>query len=152
MFQYPNNFRAKTLLGLICCAAGTMALVLGGNEARANAQAATASTAPGSQAASPATSPKDIVGTWQGTLHMPAAGKRPETNLRLVFKISRAEIGALNASLCSLDQTGRGVPMATITFQDGSLKFTSSMIERSYEGSDTSATVKRTSRCPQEAA
>jgi uncharacterized protein (TIGR03435 family) len=116
-----------------------MALVPGGSGARANAQAATpstaaGSTASGSQVSSPATSSKDIVGTWQGTLHIAAAAQHPEVNLRLVFKISRADTGALNAKWYSIDQSGRGVPMATVTFQEGLLKFTSSMIERSYEG------------------
>jgi uncharacterized protein (TIGR03435 family) len=132
-----SHFRGKTLLGLISCMAVTMALALAGNGTPANAQAtpsAPGSTAPASQAASPTTSSKDIVGTWQGTLHIPAAGQNPEVNLRLVFKISRSAAGALNASWYSIDQTGRGIPMATITFQDGLLKFKSSMIERSYEG------------------
>jgi uncharacterized protein (TIGR03435 family) len=134
------HFRGKTLLGLISCAA----LVLGGNGTGANAQVATpsaapgstaqGSTAPGSQVASPATSSKDIVGTWQGTLHIPAAGQNPEVNLRLMFKISRADNGGLNGTWYSVDQSGQGVPMATIIFQDGLLKFKSSLIERSYEG------------------
>jgi uncharacterized protein (TIGR03435 family) len=114
-------------------------LVLAGNGARANAQAATPSTAPGStapasQVASPATSSRDIVGTWQGTLHIAAAAQHPEINLRLVFKVSKTAAGALNASWYSIDQSPQGIPMATITFQNGLLKFKSSMVERSYEG------------------
>ncbi len=123
------HFRGKTLLALIVCAAGTMAWVLAGNGVRANAQAATPSTA-----ASPATSSQNIIGTWQGTLHIAATGQRPELNLRLVFKISKADTGALNASWYSIDQSSQGIPMATITFQNGVLKFKSSMIERGYEG------------------
>jgi uncharacterized protein (TIGR03435 family) len=129
-----SSFCGKTLLGLISCAA----LLLGGNGARANAQAATPSagqnSAAGSQAASPATSSKDIAGTWQGTLHIAAAGQNPEVNLRLVFKISKTDAGALSASWYSIDQSPRGIPMATITFQNDLLKFKSAMIERSYEG------------------
>ena len=129
-----SHFRGKTFLGLIFCAAVTMALVLAGNGVRANAQAATPSTAPGSQVASPTASSQDIVGTWQGTLHIAAAGQRPEVNLRLVFKISKADNGGLNGTWYSIDQGAQGIPMATITFQNGLLKFKSSMIERGYEG------------------
>ena len=114
------QFRGKTLLGLIFCAAGTMAWVFAGNGARANAQAATPSTA-----ASPATSSQDIIGTWQGTLHIAATGQRPEVNLRLVFKISKADTGVLNASWYSINQSSQGIPMATITFHNGELKLKS---------------------------
>ena len=110
-----------------------MALALATNGARASAQAATPSTAPASQVASPATSSQDIAGTWQGTLHIAATGQRPEVNLRLVFKISKTDTG-LNASWYSIDQGAQGIPMATITFQNGLLKFKSSAVERSYEG------------------
>src|SRR6202012_3720506 len=41
---------------------------------------------------------------------------------------------ALDAKWYSIDQGAQGVPMATITFQNGLLKFKSSMIESSYEG------------------
>lgn len=118
--------------------------MVGGWGAYANAQATTRSagqssaaqgpTTPGPQAASPATSSKDIAGAWQGTLYISPAGQRPEVNLRLVFKIARNDKEELNASWYSIDQGAQGIPMATVTFQDGLLKCKSSVIERGYEG------------------
>jgi uncharacterized protein (TIGR03435 family) len=101
-------------------------------------------TVAGAQTPTPATTPQlpaqssaanhDIVGIWQGTLHIPQADQHPQIDLRLVVKISKTDAGALKAEWYSIDQSGRGLPMATISFQDGVLKFKSSMIERSYEG------------------
>lgn len=108
--------------------------MLAGNGTRATAQAATPSTTAGSQVTSPAASSKDIVGSWQGTLHFAATGQRPELNLRLVVKIARNDKEELNASWYSIDQGAQGIPMATVTFQDGVLKLKSSVVERSYEG------------------
>lgn len=65
---------------------------------------------------------------------MAATGQRPEVNLRLVFKISKADTGALNGKWYSIDQGAQGIPLATVTFQNGSLSFKSAMIERGYEG------------------
>ncbi|MGO8788795.1 MAG: TIGR03435 family protein, partial [Terriglobia bacterium] len=76
----------------------------------------------------------DIVGTWQGTLHIPKTDQHPQIDLRLVFKISRTDAGALKAVWYSIDQGSQAVPLATISFQDGVLKFTSAMVPRSYEG------------------
>src|ERR1700691_6056412 len=52
--------------------------------------------APASQPSTPA-SAMDIVGTWQGTLRIPKTDQHPELDLRLVFKISRTDAGALKA-------------------------------------------------------
>jgi uncharacterized protein (TIGR03435 family) len=76
----------------------------------------------------------DIAGIWQGTLHIPKNDQYPKIDLRLVFKIEKTDAGALKAKWYSIDQGGQGVPMANITFQDGVLKFKSSIVERSYEG------------------
>ena len=92
-------------------------------------------TAPaGQSAAAPAASPKDIVGTWQGTLHIPKTDQHPDVDLRLVVKISKTEAGALKAVWYSIDQGGQAAPIATVSFQDGVLKFTVTVVPRSYEG------------------
>ncbi len=92
-------------------------------------------TAPAAQsAAAPAASPKDIVGIWQGTLHIPKTDEHPQVDLRLVVKISRADSGALKAVWYSIDQGGQPAPIATVSFQDGVLKFTVTVVPRSYEG------------------
>jgi uncharacterized protein (TIGR03435 family) len=127
--------------GLTWSVAGAIALLLVVNGVWSGAQAAAPATPP-AQAAAPATappssvpvSPTDIVGVWQGTLHIPAAANHPQIDLRLVFKISKTDAGALKAVWYSIDQGSQSVPMATISFQDGVLKFTSAMVPRSYEG------------------
>ena len=100
---------------------------------RAGAHAPSPATAPQS-AAAPAASPKDIVGIWQGTLRIPKTDQHPEADLRLVVKISRTDGGALKALWYSIDQGGQPAPIATVSFQDGVLKFTVTVVPRSYEG------------------
>lgn len=102
----------------------------------ANAQtpAASAQAPPATAQASAAASPTDIVGIWQGTLHIAKTDEHPQIDLRLVIKISKSSAGTLSAVWYSIDQSGRGLSMSTVTFQDGVLKFKSSQIERSYEG------------------
>jgi uncharacterized protein (TIGR03435 family) len=99
------------------------------------APAAAAQPAPTGQSAAPtAASPTDIVGNWQGTLHIPAAANHPQIDLRLVFKISKTDTGALKTAWYSIDQSGQSVPVATTTFQDGVLNFKVTIVDRSYEG------------------
>jgi uncharacterized protein (TIGR03435 family) len=86
------------------------------------------------QAADTPASPTDIVGTWQGTLKIAANADHPEINLRLVFKISRSDANALKAVWYSIDQGGQPLPVATVSFQDGVLKFKITLVPRSYEG------------------
>lgn len=94
----------KALFWLPCCAAGAMALLLAANGVWVSAQAAApASQAAATQPSTPA-SPTDIVGIWQGTLHMPKTDQHPQIDLRLVVKISKADAGALKAVGYSIDQ------------------------------------------------
>jgi uncharacterized protein (TIGR03435 family) len=135
------HYCEKASLGLKCCAAGAMALLLTGNRACAREQSVPASS-PASQISAPTAatrpstpaSPTDIVGTWQGTLHIPKTDEHPQIDLRLVMKISKTDAGALKAVWYSIDQSGQSVPMATVSFQDGVLKFTVTVVPRSYEG------------------
>jgi uncharacterized protein (TIGR03435 family) len=138
--QIGSKFRdcGRALPGFACYAAGAMALLLAGSGTCANAQATTpapqtAAPAAVTQAAMPAL-PTDIAGTWQGTLHFPAAANHPQMDLRLVFKISRTDAGALKAVWYSIDQGGQPAPVATVNFEDGVLKFTITVVPRSYEG------------------
>jgi len=120
----------KALLGLMCCTAGAMALLLSGNGECANAQPAPAAATLPSTPASPA----DIVGTWQGTLHIPKTDQHPQIDLRLVVKVSKTDAGALKAVWYSIDQSGQSIPVATVNFQDGVLRFKITVVDRSYEG------------------
>jgi uncharacterized protein (TIGR03435 family) len=132
----------KRLPDLVWLAAAAMISLLAANGTRISAQAAPAS-APASQTAAPAASTQpsatpasatDIVGTWQGTLHIPAAASHPQIDLRLVFKISKTGAGALKAVWYSIDQSSQSLPVATVNFQDGVLKFAITIVPRSYEG------------------
>ena len=135
------HYCGKALLGLTCCAAGAMALLLAGNGACAMTQAVPASS-PAAQTSAPAAatqpstpaSTTDIVGTWQGTLHIPKTDQHPQVDLRLVVKISKTDAGALKAVWYSIDQGAQSVPTATVSFQDGVLKFTVTVVDRSYQG------------------
>jgi uncharacterized protein (TIGR03435 family) len=140
MGQIGREFHdwGKALPGFTCCAAGAIALLLAGNAACANTQATalasqTAAPAAATQPSTPASS-TDIVGGWQGTLHIPKTDQHPQIDLRLVFKISRTDAGAFKAVWYSIDQGGQPAPIATVNFQDGVLKFTVTVVPRSYEG------------------
>jgi uncharacterized protein (TIGR03435 family) len=68
-----------------------------------------------------------IVDTWQGTLHA-------QRDLRTVLKITKTDAGALKAVMYSIDQGGQGIPVSSVSFQDGELKYAIEMIDGSYEG------------------
>ena len=58
-----------------------------------------------------------IVGTWQGTLHLPAA------NLRRVLKIKKSPAGTLTAMFYGIDENVRGLQPSAISFQNGVLQY-----------------------------
>ncbi len=70
---------------------------------------------------------QSIADTWQGTLH---AGR----DLRIVFKISKADDGGYKAVTYSIDQGGDGIPVNKITLDGTTVKMTLTMIGGSYEG------------------
>lgn len=120
----------KLLLDLVCCVVGATSLLLAPSQAQANTQA----SGPSLRTAAPADSALDITGTWQGTLQFRATDQHPQIDLRLVVKISKTDAGTLEAVWYSIDQGAQSLSMETITFQNGVLKFKSSLIDRSYEG------------------
>jgi hypothetical protein len=73
-------------------------------------------------AASPA------AGDWIGTL------KAGPAELRVVLHVKEAE-GKLSATLDSLDQGAKAIPIDSITFGDNKLAFSSAAISGQYEGS-----------------
>jgi uncharacterized protein (TIGR03435 family) len=111
------------LLGIACSAIGLIPVFCGAfNADRANAQA-------------PAAAPDhDIVGTWQGTLHVAAGDNHPEINLRIVNKISKGSDGKLVVSDYSIDQGGGEMKASSASFEDGVFKFAVQAIDGSYEG------------------
>jgi uncharacterized protein (TIGR03435 family) len=111
------------LLGLACFAAGLIPVFFGSTCAvQASAQA-------------PATVPDhDIVGTWQGTLHVAEAENHPAIDLRIVNKITKGADGKLMVSDYSIDQGGGEMKATSASFVDGVFKFAITMIDGSYEG------------------
>jgi len=71
---------------------------------------------------------QDIAGDWIGTLQ---AG--PMT-LRLAVYIGKGADGALKATIDSLDQNARGIPIGSIELKESKLTFTSAPLSASYEG------------------
>jgi len=74
--------------------------------------------------------PRDIVGTWQGTLHIPSANR----DLRIVNKISKDDKGALKVEDYSIDQGSQRMVATSASFEDGVLKFAIETIQGKYEG------------------
>ncbi|MGD0347323.1 MAG: TIGR03435 family protein [Terracidiphilus sp.] len=126
----------KALSSLAGCAALAVALAMGSQANRAAAQ----SPAPAAQTAAPAgqtpstaltpASPKDVLGIWQGTLHIAQANR----DLRTELKITQAAAGEYKVTFYSIDQGGQPLAASKTTFQDGTLTFTMDAIGGKYEG------------------
>jgi hypothetical protein len=71
--------------------------------------------------------PSDIDGAWSGTLDTGTA------KLRVVFHITNTEDG-LTATMDSLDQNLRGMPMTSVTRDGASLKIEAKQINASFSG------------------
>jgi pimeloyl-ACP methyl ester carboxylesterase len=76
---------------------------------------------------------QNVVGDWQGTLGAPPNG------LRLVLRVSRADGGALNATLVSIDQGGwdNPIPADSVVLRDSMFAFFISDVGGSYRGTLT---------------
>ena len=109
--------RRRVLLGIVCLGGGLLTSLC-------------SAQAPAADPASVADATHKIDDTWQGTLHIPEANR----DLRIVLKITKGNDGTLKGIWYSIDQSGQGVPTATMSFQDGVLKYTSQIIERTFEG------------------
>ena len=73
-------------------------------------------------------SSEGVVGDWQGTLEV--SGQQ----LHLILHISQAADKSLTATMDSVDQAAKGIPISKISLQDGKLSFSSDAIHGSYEG------------------
>ncbi|MGA3033232.1 MAG: TIGR03435 family protein [Terracidiphilus sp.] len=92
----------------------------------AQAPAAAAQSAP---AASPA-SPTDLVGVWQGTLHIPQANR----DLRIEIKVSKADAAGYKTAFYSIDQGGQPIAGTKTTLENGNVTFGVDAIGGKYEG------------------
>src|SRR5215510_6673744 len=71
---------------------------------------------------------QDLVGTWQGTVTMPAA------QLRVVIKIAKAADGKFEGQLFSIDQGGLVRPLNLISLDGRTVKWKVDALSISYEG------------------
>jgi hypothetical protein len=71
---------------------------------------------------------QDIGGDWQGTM------KTGMGELRLVLHVAKNADGTLKALVDSPDQAAAGVPIDSITLEGNKLRFASSALKASYEG------------------
>jgi uncharacterized protein (TIGR03435 family) len=134
IFRRATHCSNKVFVKRALCLVAAIFFLLAGNEASVQAQAAQVSKPAATAQPSTTAAPTDIVGTWQGTLRVPKNDQHPQIDLRLVFKFSKADNGALRGVWYSIDQGGQSVPIATVNFQQGVLKFTVTVVDRSYEG------------------
>jgi D-alanyl-D-alanine-carboxypeptidase/D-alanyl-D-alanine-endopeptidase len=81
------------------------------------------------------TAPSDIDGTWTGTLEVPNGG------LRLAVNIVNTTDG-LTATMDSLDQGAKGIPVTTVTRTGTSLKLEVKGVGGTYEGTLDAALTK----------
>jgi uncharacterized protein (TIGR03435 family) len=120
----------KKLSSLTGWASLAIAFAIASQANRATAQtpaSAVQTTAPAANSPAPS-SPTDIAGIWQGTLH---AGR----DLRLELKITQAAAGGeYKATFYSIDQGGQAIPVSKTTFQDGALTFLIDVVGGKYEG------------------
>jgi hypothetical protein len=71
---------------------------------------------------------QDIAGDWEGTL-------RPGTaELRLLLHVVAQDDGTLKATLDSLDQGARGIPVSSIAVKDGAVTLGVDAVRGSYDG------------------
>jgi uncharacterized protein (TIGR03435 family) len=109
------NHRRLVLLALACFAIGMIPVF--------------------SAAQTPAAVPNhDIVGTWQGTLHVAAGDNHPAIELRIVNKVAKGDDGKLKVSFYSIDQGGGEMKSSSASFEDGIFKYGIQAIDGSYEG------------------
>ena len=128
--EYALNGGNRWLKALSLAASVALALILGTNASPMNGQAGPASPVPAQSAGTPGASAQDIVGLWQGTLHIAQANR----DLRIVNKIVKDDKGALKVVDYSIDQSGMPLAASKASFDGGVLKYSIDMISGSYEG------------------
>lgn len=83
---------------------------------------------PGGLHARSARQEPDIAGAWYGDLEYGGLG------LRIVFRISRDEAGALRAVMDSPDQGAKGIPVAGVEFDGDSIRLNVTAVGGRFEG------------------
>jgi uncharacterized protein (TIGR03435 family) len=127
LMMIPASSRLCRLILFASCSFASVILALVTCAGHLNAVHAQASPAPVEAAP---TSPHDIAGTWQGTLH---AGR----DLRTVVKISKDDKGAYKAIFYSVDQIAQGaqpVNLDSITVNGSDVKMELKLISGKFTG------------------
>ncbi|MGB8844193.1 MAG: TIGR03435 family protein [Terracidiphilus sp.] len=120
-----------------------LVIFLAANGKVTRAQAAAPAAPPAAQTtAAPAASALDIVGVWQGTLHIAQANR----DLRIVVKLTKTSSEALQATFYSIDQGGQSITANKATFEGDVLKYSIAAAGATYEGkmSDDGKTITGT--------
>ena len=71
---------------------------------------------------------QDIAGDWQGTLRAGAA------ELRVILHVASDDAGGFKATLDSLDQGAKGLPVTTVSRNGSSVKLTLNQLGGTFEG------------------
>jgi len=72
---------------------------------------------------------KEIEGLWLGTLQVQGG-----MEVRLLFNISTDPDGSVNATMDSIDQGAKGIPVDIVTYKDGILHLGIKSIRGSFDG------------------
>jgi uncharacterized protein (TIGR03435 family) len=83
------------------------------------------------RAQTPAAPKQEISGTWQGKLSWPQA---PNGELRLVFKISTADGGALKALVYAIDRDPTPFSATSVTLKGSTLQVSVQLLQSVFEG------------------
>jgi uncharacterized protein (TIGR03435 family) len=110
------GYCSRVLLGLVCLGGGSIT-------SHCAASAAVSQVAP-------ADASHKIDDNWQGTLHVPQAGR----DLRIVVKVKKDDKGALQVSNYSVDQGGAEMKADSASFEDGMFKFAIQGLDVKYDG------------------
>jgi len=100
--------------------------------AAAPSPAATGQSAPAAaaQGAPAPASPTDLLGIWQGTLHIPQANR----DLRIEIKITKVDAGGYKIAFYSVDQGGQAIVADKTSLDSGAVTFSVDAIGGKYEG------------------
>ncbi len=129
MGQKPMGGRLG-LAGVVVAGLMTAAGVSAGAQPPAAAAPTTQAAATGQSAAATAASPTDILGIWQGTLHIAQVNR----DLRIENKITKDDKGNLKVADYSIDQGGRPMMADKASFDGKVFKYSINAIGGSYEG------------------
>ena len=139
-YALSSKYRWQKPLHL--AASFAVALVLAIHANPMNGQATPASPAPAQSGSAPAAPAQDVVGVWQGTMHISQANR----DVRTVVKVAKTSSGEVQTTLYMIDQGGQPITANKTTFEGGVLKYSILAGAATYEGkmSDDGKTITGT--------